>query len=128
MGLLGYGPTYNIVYRFAQNQRVQVPIGAEGMEQEAVEKDCRGEVLDVLVYGKKRGHADVAALHDDIRHSQEKERPQEGLRWFGHIHQVTRQEQEAWHVEGIHHLLDVRVQLLEIDQVETDDEQYENAF
>ena len=53
---------------------------------------------------------------------------QELTRLLADIHQITRDEQKAGHVERINHLLDFRIKLLEIDQVETDDEQDENAL
>ena len=82
----------------------------------------------MLAYGQERSHIDVSALHNDIRYEEPKECPQESLRHFVNIHQITRYEQEAGHVEGIYHLLDVRVELLEIHQMETDDKQDEDSL
>lgn len=107
---------------------MQVPIRAEGMEQKAVEEDRRSEVLDVFVYGEKRCHVYVTALHDDIRYRQPQEGSHEVARSLADVHQVSRDEQEAGHVEGIHYLLDVGVQLLEPHQVKGDDEQYEDTL
>ena len=98
------------------------------MKEEAVEEIHRGEVVDVLIDGKNGGHVYEAALHDEVRHGKPKDRPQEILRPLVDVHQVTRYEQKAGHVEGEHHLLDVGVQLLEPHQMETDDKQYENAL
>ena len=98
------------------------------MQQEAVEKDGRSEVVYVLVNGQQRSHHNVPALHYNIRYSEPKERPQEVLRRLADVHQVTRNEQEAGHVEGIYHLLGKGVKLLEVHQMETDDEQDKNTL
>ena len=107
---------------------MQEPGRPEGMEQQAVEEDRRREAVDVVVDGQKRSHHDVSAFHEEVRHRQPQEGPQELARRLADVHQVARHEKEAWHVEAVHHLLDVGVQLLEPHQVETDDEQYQNAL
>ena len=107
---------------------MQVPIKAKWMQEKAVEEICRSEVVDVLINGKNGGHVYEAALHNEVRHSKPKECPKEILRWLANVHQVTRDEQKARHMEGEHHLLDVGVQLLEINQMETDDKQYEDTL
>ena len=98
------------------------------MQQEAVEEDGWSEVVDMLIDGQERSHIDVAALHYDIRYCQPKKCAQKILRRFADIHQIARNEQEARHVEGIHHMLGVRVQMLEIHQMETDDKQDEDPL
>ena len=107
---------------------MQVPIRAERMQEKVLEIDPRRELGDVFIYGKNRSHVYVSALHNDIRNRQPQEGSQEILGLLADVHQVTRDEQEARHVEAVHHLLDVGVQLLEPHQVETDDEQYQNAL
>ena len=119
---------YNIVRGSAQNQGVQKPGRSERMKEQAVEEDGRREAVDVVVDGQKGSHHDVSALHEEVRHRQPQEGPQELARRLTDVHQVARHEKEARHVEAVHHLLDVGVQLLEPHQVETDDEQYEDAL
>ena len=119
---------YNIVCGSAQDQGMQEPGRPEGMEQQAVEEDGRCEAVDVVGNGEKRRHIYVAARHEEVRHRQPQEGPQELARRLTDVHQVARYEKEARHVKAVHHLLDIGVQLLEPHQMETDDEQYEDAL
>ena len=119
---------YIIVRGSAKDDCVQVPIRAESMQEKVLEIDPRRELGDVFIYGKNRSHVYVSALHNDIRNREPQKGFQEIPLWLGNVHQVTRDQKEARHVETIHHLLDVGVQLLEPHQVESDDEQYEHAL
>ena len=119
---------YKIVQGSANDDCVQVPIRAKRMQEEVLEVNLGSEEGDVLINGKNRSHIDVSAFHDDIGNRQPKESLQEILGLLRDVHQVTRYEQEARHVEGVHHLFDVGVKLLEPHQVETDDEQYQDAL
>jgi hypothetical protein len=98
------------------------------MQQQFVDEDGRGELVNVFADREYGGHQDVATLHDDVRDSIPKECLGEVFPRFLDIHQVTRKEQKAGHVKSVNNLLGIRVGVTNIDEMKDDHQDDEDAL
>ena len=92
------------------------------MEQQLVEENASGQMIDMFIDRQQRGHDGIATLHDQIGYDQSDYCEHKSTPLLTDVHQIARNNQEYWHVKGIYHLLGIGIEMLEIHQVEGNDQ------
>lgn len=98
------------------------------MEQQTLEEDACCQVVEVFADGQHRGHEDVAALNHQVRNGIVEHRPQKVFPALVDVDQVAGDEQETWHVESVDYLFGIGMSVTDIDQMEADHENDQEAL
>ena len=107
-----------IIYKVTDDERVQIPIRPERMQQQFVDEHAHGKPFDMLPDGQQRRHVSVSRLHHGIRHEQPFYLSCQLAYAFIHVGKVARDDKEHGHMERIDHLFGVRIFVADINQVE----------